>query len=258
MSVGYGETMTVSYRLVTIRPSHYCEKARWALDHFGASYTEEAHPPVVHWAWSLPSGGGRTVPILCVGRHVIGDSSAILRFLDAEHGGERRLYPVDVDLAAEVEELEEHFDTRLGPHTRRLVYFHLLPHRSLALEALEPGVASGQRAVFRTGFHLFRFLMLRGMNINPASAERSAARVRQVFDEVGARLADGRRFLVGDGFTAADLTFAALAAPVLLPPRYGAPLPTLDRLPHGLTELVDEFRSHAAGIFALRLYGEWR
>ena len=34
-------------------------------------------------------------------------------------------------------------------------------------------------------------------------------------------LADGRPFLLGDRFTAADLTFAALAAPVVLPPRYG-------------------------------------
>jgi len=27
--------MTTEYRLITIPPSHYCEKARWALEHAG-------------------------------------------------------------------------------------------------------------------------------------------------------------------------------------------------------------------------------
>jgi glutathione S-transferase len=250
--------MSERARLITIAPSHYCEKARWGLDHFGVDYVEEPHPPILHWLWSLPSGGGRTVPILRVGRHVIGDSTAILRYLDAEHGGGRGLYPTDADLAAEVERLEESFDVSLGPHTRRLVYFHLLSDRSLALETLGCGVASGQRFVFTAGFPLFRSLMRRGMKISAASAERSAARSRKVFAEVGERLEEGRRFLVGAEFTAADLTFAALAAPVLLPPGYGAPLPSPDRLDDTLRALVEGFRSTPAGAFALRLYDEWR
>ena len=37
-----------------------------------------------------------------------------------------------------------------------------------------------------------------------------------VFDSVGERLADGRPYLMGDRFTAADLTFASLSAPARL------------------------------------------
>lgn len=250
--------MASRYRLMTIGPSHYCEKARWGLDFFGVDYTEDKHPPLVHWAWSLPSGGGRTVPILRAGKTVIGDSSAILRYLDDEHADTRRLYPVDDGLRAEVEQLQDRFDTRLGPHTRRVVYFHLLPLRSVALEAIEPGVGGIQRLVFRTGFPFFRWLMRRGMNISPASAERSLDYTRRVFHAVDERLSDGREFLVGDVFTAADLTFASLAAPVLLPLGYGAPLPGMAELPIDVMTMVEEFRETSAGAFALRIYRNHR
>ena len=246
--------MSVPYRLITIGPSHYCEKARWALDFVGAPYSEEKHPPIIHWGWSLPSGGGRTVPILVVGKRVIGDSTEILHFLSERHGNERRLYPTDPELRRQADELEDLFDSRLGPHTRRIAYFHLLPHRSLTLPAVAPGVGAGQRMVFSLGFPVFRWLMRRGMNINPDSAERSVAYVEQVFAEVGDRLADRREFLVGDTFSAADLSFAALAAPVLLPRGYGAPLPSLDQLPDAVVELIKGFRATVAGQFGLRLY----
>jgi glutathione S-transferase len=243
---------------MTIGPSHYCEKARWALDHFGVEYEEDKHPPLIHWAWSLPSGGGRTVPILRTGTQVIGDSTAIVRFLDAEHRNGTFLYPADGGLRAEVEELEDRISIRLGPHTRRVVYYHLLPHRRLALAAIEPGVGGPQRLVFRVGFPLFRSMMRRGMNIGEASAERSLDFTRQIFGELDERLSDGRRFLVGEVFTAADLSFAALAAPVLLPAEYGAPLPGFDRLPGEAREMIEEFRRTTAGEFALRIYRELR
>jgi len=243
---------------MTIGPSHYCEKARWALDYLGIDYVEEKHPPMIHWGWSLPSGGGRTMPILKTGDRVIGDSTAILQFLDTEHGDGKRIYPADEGLRSEVEHLEDRFDVKLGPHTRRVVYFHLLAHRSLALGAIEPGVGGGQRVVFRFGFPFFRWLMRRGMKITPTSAERSLDYTQRVFRAVGERLSDGREFLVGGVFSAADLGFAALAAPVLLPPAYGASLPELDELPGDVVSMVDEFRATAAGEFALRIYRDYR
>ena len=72
------------------------------------------------------------------------------------------------------------------------------------------------------------------------------------------RNADYRRFLLGDGFTAADLTFAALAAPMLLPSGYGSPLPPPDAMPPVMAQEVYRLRAHPAGQFADRLYAEER
>ena len=38
----------MSLRLITIGASHYCEKARWAVERAGLPFREEFHPPVFH------------------------------------------------------------------------------------------------------------------------------------------------------------------------------------------------------------------
>ena len=49
-------------RLITIGPSHYCEKARWALERAGIEYVEHAHAPILHYAATLVLRGQRTTP----------------------------------------------------------------------------------------------------------------------------------------------------------------------------------------------------
>jgi glutathione S-transferase len=189
---------------------------------------------------------------------VFPDSTDILRFVDSRHRAQAPLYPEDDDLRREVEELEELFDTRLGPHSRRLAYFYLLPERRLIFETVFDGVSKKDRVLFRSTFPVIRLLMRKGMRITEDAAMRSLERVREVFDTVDERLADGRRYLVGESFSAADLCFAALAAPLLLPRGFRCRLPSLADLPAPLLPLVDEFRSSAAGGFALRLFRDER
>jgi glutathione S-transferase len=50
-------------RLLTIPISHYCEKARWALDRLGLPYVEERHLQVFHYLRSYPLSGGPNVPV---------------------------------------------------------------------------------------------------------------------------------------------------------------------------------------------------
>ena len=98
----------------------------------------------------------------------------------------------------------------------------------------------------------------RYLDITPATAAQSEAEVRAVFDDVARRLADGRPYLCGERFSAADLTFAALAAAVLMPPEYGVPLPQPEELPAAMTEVVRELRAHPAGAHALAMFRDER
>lgn len=97
------------------------------------------------------------------------------------------------------------------------------------------------------------------MRITPENGEAALGKVRQAFDSVAARLADGRRYLAGDALTAADLTFACLAAPAVGQPYNGA-TPGLESpdMPPAMREQVEQLRAHPAGRFALRLWAEER
>jgi len=80
-------------RLITIPISHYCEKARWALERAGLSYREQRHVQGVHRLAARRAGGGRTVPVLVTPERVIGESEQIVAWADELLPPEQRLLP---------------------------------------------------------------------------------------------------------------------------------------------------------------------
>jgi len=230
-------------RLITIPFSHYCDKARWALEHCGIAYVEDGHLPLFHYVATFPAGGGRSVPVLVTDDGVLRDSTDIAAWADAHCPG--TLIPIDPAAAEEALALEDDFDRQLGPATRRWAYAQLLPRRD-AEELLVRDVPRWQQLVLPVARPFAAAMLRRSLNITPAGVERSLKKIEDTFARVSERVGDGRRFLVGDALTIADITFAALAAPVLAPDdAVRAKLPPAD---------VDAWRATPAGQFALRLY----
>src|SRR5437763_2872305 len=121
------ETGAVGARLVTIPISHFCEKARWALDRAGVGYVEQRHLQLIHVAAARLAGGRNTVPVFVTGTgQVLADSSDILLWADTQLEPQRRLYP-DGDVGAQARELEAWLDERLGPDGRLWMYHETLP-----------------------------------------------------------------------------------------------------------------------------------
>ncbi len=245
-------------RLVTIPISHYCEKARWALDRAGLPFREERHVQIVHVAAARRAGGGRTVPVLVTPEGVLADSAAILRWVDARSSPELRLYPPDAAERAHVEDTCRRFDERLGPPARRLMYVHMLTQRALALRFNNQGVPRWEDVALRVGWPLAARLIERALDITPGVEASDLEATRAEFDFAQSLLADGRGFLCGERFGAADLTFAALAAAVLTPPGYGVALPQPAQMDASTAALVTSMREHPAGRFALRMFAEER
>ncbi len=241
-------------RLITLPLSHYCEKVRWALERQDVPFREEGHVPLVHAFYSWPTSGfkSRALPMLADDNAVIWDSTRCLHYLQERHGATWLYAP------KEAAGLEEWFDEELGPNSRRFVYFHGLSDTKAMLGVLEQNVPSYEAKLASALFPLIRAAMRKEMNIHEAPAARSLTQVNAVFEAVSARLQDGRPYLCGDAFSAADLTFAALAAPVLLPQNYGVKLPPMSAVPPTLRTQIERFRSTLAGAFVLRLYEQER
>lgn len=243
--------------LVTITFSHYCEKVRWALDRAGIAYRESGHLPVFHALAVRRAGGWRSVPALVTDEGVINDSTNILGWID-KRAPQIGLYGRNATERHEIEILEDLFDEQLGPHTRRWAYFYVLPMRDLMLRMTRDSAPKLEHAVLTVIFPVARQMMRRAMKITPEGAQRSLGKIQEVFTEVDKKLADGRRFLVGDSLSAADITFASLAAVVLLPEQYAATLPTLEDLPEEARVHIRGWRKQPAGEFAMRMFREHR
>jgi glutathione S-transferase len=241
-------------RLVTIPISHYCEKARWALDRAGIAYSEERHVQGIHRIASRRAGGVGTVPVLVTPEGSLGESEEILAWVDAQLPPERRLFPVEAPERIEVEELSRRFDERLGPTSRRLIYVHMLAQPDLMLRFNNEGVPRWEDRALRFGWPIAVRWARRELEITPGVEVDDEAAVWSEFDFAAELLADGRKHLCGERFTAADLTFAALSAAVVVPPVYGVPLPQPDVLPAHTRKLVESAREHPAGRYALGLF----
>jgi glutathione S-transferase len=253
-----GDDAAMPRRLLTIPISHFCEKARWALDRAGLRYVEERHVQGIHQVVARRAGGGKTMPVLVCDDGVFDQSEAILRYADERVEPERHLFPADPRERADVEQLSRWLDEGLGPDGRRWIYAYILPHKRLTRSFNNQGVPRWEAAALTALWPVATHFVERELQIRPTTIADDEPRVRQAFDAIAERLADGRAYLCGERFTAADLTFACLSAPVVAPPEYGVTLPQPDEMPAELAEKIRAFREHPAGAYALRLFREER
>jgi len=241
-------------RLLTIPLSHYCEKARWALERIGLDYHEERHIQGFHYPRTYWVSRNPGVPVLIDGKQVIVDSTGILKHLDRYAPPEMRLYPVDATARRQVEALEDLFDETLGVESRRWFYFHYLPEGSAALRIAGQGAPEIERAMAPLAFPLMRRYAAWLLQVSASTVASGLERSRQVVLQTDALLADGRPYLAGDRFTAADLALACMMAPFVVPAEYGIRLPPPSDLPAAMRPTVEAFRSSATGRYVLKLF----
>ncbi|MCU0544848.1 MAG: glutathione S-transferase [Oscillatoriaceae cyanobacterium Prado104] len=250
-------TKTEVLRLITIPISHYCEKVRWALELLQIQYIEEKHVPAFHRSVTHKYGGS-SVPVLVTKSGNFTDSTDILHYLDTINLSGVRLYPEALELRRGVEELEELFDAKLGVDIRNWGYYYRSGDRQTMRKAWCKDTPLLERVGFEIAFPFISAKVRKLYSITAESAARSLAGIRDIFDRVDRILADGKPYLAGDKLSAADLTFAALAAPVLLPLEHPVLVSQIEELPVEMASVIKELQTTAAGSHALGLYREHR
>jgi glutathione S-transferase len=267
-------------RLITIPVSHYCEKIRWALTRSQIPFVEERHMPPFHRFATRRVGkqtesiteaehhlspinrfvsrfvGGQSVPVLITETGILTSSEEILKYIDAIASEHSKLYPTNPEHRQQVIDLVALFDSVLAPVVRQWFYFYTFNQAQLIQPLWCQGVPWFERVFFPVVFRWMRSNVFQMYTINAESTIAAHERICEIFETVESLLADGRTYLVGNQFSAADLTFATLAAAVVMPIGYGVTLPELDQLPAKMVVHVQTFRETLAGKFVLRLYAE--
>lgn len=237
--------MQSSTRLYTFTLSHFCEKARWALDRAGVEYREVVLLPGFHRRRLRQLGAHKQVPVLVHAGQVFEGSSAILDFADA-HGGAPPLLPSQPDLRAEALEWEVFLDRELGETVRRVLYFHALERPEIVIRCWSGGGPFWASSLYRLIWPRAAAALRRLLDIDASTARRDAGRLDVALERVEARLAE-HNYLVGESFSRADLTLAALCAPLLRPPEHPWRLPdVLEQLPE-VAALARRVRQSATG-----------
>jgi glutathione S-transferase len=240
-------------RLITIPFSHYCEKARWALDRSGVAYEEHGHLPLFHYVETLRFNRQRTVPLLVDGKTVVRDSTDIIAWADAKRPG----VLIPIAGATDVLAIEDDLDNHFGPATRRWGYFQLIPNRA-ADRYITAGVPRWEKSMLGIARPFAVRFLRKSLNLDEAGVERSRKKIEDTFDRIEQIIGDGRRYIAGDRFTVADLTFAALAAPVLLPHNHPVQTFDLELFGDAARDQIKRWRDRPAGQLALRLYADER
>ena len=201
-------------KLVTFGISHFCEKARWALDWHGIIYDEISWPPGVHRVLAKRCGAhGTTVPILLDGERVIQGSGAIIDWADQRtEDCSRRL------TLADALEIEQRADNVIGIHVRRLAYAETLPRSPhLAKPALFSNTSSSHRLIGNMMWPVTRRVMMQMYDITPEAAPESRSKLEAELSWLDSTLDDDHPYLAGDRFSRADITVASLLAPFARP-----------------------------------------
>lgn len=236
--------------------SHYCEKARWALEASGIEF-ELRHTMIgAHRRIAKQLGARRgSLPFLHTDAGVICGSAAIVDWCEAHKRTQPVPWSQDNDQDARV--LEKRLDEVAGVHVRRFYYSDALlsaPH------AVRPLFANGlplwQRWAVTLGWGRIVQLMCRVMDLGDAQGRASRTVLEAELDWLDGQLADGRPYLCGAAWSRADLAAASLLAPLVEPPEH--PLAGQLQYPAQVRAAVECWRDRPVMQYVRRMYAQHR
>jgi len=201
--------------------SHFNEKARWGLDWKQVAHERISLMPGPHMRTVKKLTGGTQTPVLRDEGRVIGGSTAILEHLEQRFPSPA-LVPADPSQRERALAIVHRFDEEVGPAVRLAKFFEVM-EADYAVETFCRDQGALARGAYRAGFPLIWRVMRSNMQITAENAARALETTREAFDFV-AKEPGPSGHLVGDAFTIADLTCAALLMPAVSTSEWGGPL----------------------------------
>lgn len=238
--------------------SHYCEKARWALDRVGIDYSLNYLVPGLHRLTARKLGApASSVPILKDDDMLIQGSSAIIDWAEQHRLTSLASLTPEDDVTDSAKSVEQRLDRVLGVHVRRYYYSEALVEYPRTVKPIfSNDLAGGQKLFLELSWSYIRKIMIDHMDLGSLQGIESRELLEQEFDWLDGLLADGRQFLVGKQFSRVDITAASLLAPLVKPEKH----PTYDviELPPNITLDCQNWNKRPCFQWVRAMYQEYR
>jgi glutathione S-transferase len=236
--------------------SHYCEKARWALDRFGIGYRMSHVMPGANRKRAKQLGlRAGSLPFLQIGTSAIGGSDAIIDW--GEENRSATSASLRGDDPAAVRALENRLDEVIGVHVRRYYYSDALLNDPASVRPIfSRDLPFLPRLAMRAAWPKIVPVMIRFMDLGKSQGLESRDILLRELDWLDGILADGRPFLVGGALSRADITAASLLAPLVSPlqhPTYAAL-----KLPDALAATVAGWQDRRSLTWVENIYAQCR
>ena len=203
--------------------SNFNEKARWALDFKHVSHVRRSLLPGGPRAMAFSLRG--TLPVLDLDGERLVNSTRIIAALEGRYP-QPALYPEDPRERNEALALEDFFDEQAGHELRRAGFYQWRESPGFVSRLLTTGRGRTTRAAMRALLPGALLYARRRYGIYPAEAERARVKLTAALDRIVAELKPSG-YLVGESFSVADLTAAALLFPLAMPAELQYPYPEL-------------------------------
>ncbi|OTG94711.1 glutathione S-transferase family protein [Acinetobacter sp. ANC 3832] len=193
--------------------SHYCEKARWLLDHKELDFTAHNLIPGIHRAFTQLKTGQNKLPILKDGDKWIADSTQIALYLDDTYP-EHALLRSDAQLREKALEIDS-MANELGLHVRR---WGLALTLSISDEPIE--IMIGEKGYLRQ-FEKFskpilKSLISKNYQLDAEKVAESKKQMDIIINQLNQYLIKNDcRYFVGDRLGLADIAVCSMLAPLL-------------------------------------------
>ena len=237
--------------------SHYCEKARWALDYLGINYVLQYVAPGEHGQIARELGAPQTsVPYLNLHGQVIQGSANIIDWADSATSIDGKRLTPESDRAV-CDQIEKRIDDIAGVHVRRYYYSEaLVEYPKTVRPMFTRDLPLRKKLLISMAWGKIRGLMIARMNLGRKQGQESRDITEGELDWIDGLLSDGRKYLVGDEFSRADMAVASLLAPLALPPQH----PTYGKIKHPprMAKDVSEWQQRPSIKWVRDIYAEYR
>ncbi len=231
--------------------SHFCEKARWCLDHKELPFEAHNLMPGLHRLHTRLRAHSNTLPMLKDGERWVADSTGIALYLDDRYA-ELPLLPRDSSRREQVLNIDRQAG-QLASDVRRWLYIHMADHPMIRRVML--GEGNWLKRTEKVSWPIVLKGVKKLYGIRPERAPSTHARIQSAIDTLEATLlAHGGRYLVGEKITLADIATASALAPMLNIADTPWVLAPDEVAPDAVQQAQQQLLDRPLGQYVLRLY----